>query len=498
MVVQRPARKKDTLQRYYTVSDAIVSYMVSRLHVSENDTLWEPCVGGGHLIRPILAKYPSINARLSDVDSEAICRLQETELSSYENINICCEDSLSVVRDSLFEGSLRFTRVIANPPYGAWFSPDRRQELKRRYKALYVKESYAVFLYHCTAFLAPSGRLVFIVPDTFLWLNRHRELREHLFCNFVVEELCLFPSRCFEGVSFGYSGMCIISLTNIMPPSDHQVVVHECRQPSEIMELSNSQFGEVGSVKRVAIPDLLNGNWRGSGEQTTVPGDFIRLEEVAEAVTGFYSGNDTRWLRCLDERVRGASKYRSIENTRVFDCSCERSPPLDGLLGERCFVPIVKGGASPFWKGTAWCVDWSSEAVQQYRARGSNPARFQNATFYFKQGIAVPMVSSTKLTAALLDWRLFDQSIVGVFPKSADWLFYLLGYLNSNKAHMEMRRINPTANNSANYLKRLPVPVPSAQTLRATNELVAEIIAQPRAGKPISDRMLNELEEMFK
>ena len=120
-----------------------------------------------------------------------------------------------------------FTRVIANPPYGAYQTPERRALLKRRFPSLYVRETYGLLLYHAFSLLQRHGRLVFIVPDTFLWLHRHEYLRRTLLAESTIEEISLFPSRFFPGIRFGYSGLCIITLVKKPPADSHHIRVVE-------------------------------------------------------------------------------------------------------------------------------------------------------------------------------------------------------------------------------------------------------------------------------
>ncbi|KAF1126175.1 hypothetical protein U5S90_10615 [Streptococcus agalactiae] len=39
------------------------------------------------------------------------------------------------------------------------------------------------------------------------------------------------------------------------------------------------------------------------------------------------------------------------------------------------------------------------------------------SSYYFKYGIATPMLKSKKVRACLMEDSVFDQSIVGIFPK---------------------------------------------------------------------------------
>lgn len=198
------------------------------------------------------------------------------------------------------------------------------------------------------------------------------------------------------------------------------------------------------------------------------------LASYAEIKTGFYSGNDRHWIRKLDESVPRSKRYQQVSKDRI----ALTEPTLSGYSGTRCFIPIVKGGAVAYSKPTHWYVDWSEAAIAEYQRKGKNPARFQNSTFYFKEGIGIPMVSSSRITGALLNHRLFDQGIVGVFPHDDSLLLYLLGFVNSAVATALLQRINPTANNSANYIKRIPFVVPTREELSVVNPLVSQAIYQ--------------------
>jgi hypothetical protein len=104
-------------------------------------------------------------------------------------------------------------------------------------------------------------------------------------------------------------------------------------------------------------------------------------------------------------------------------------------------------------------------------------ARFQNSSFYFKKGIAVPMVSSSAITGAFIDNRLFDQSIVGIFPRQIDLLEYLLAFFNSPTCNSLIRTINPSTNNSSNYIKKIPFLKPNDnehEKIRMNIKLIVE------------------------
>jgi hypothetical protein len=207
------------------------------------------------------------------------------------------------------------------------------------------------------------------------------------------------------------------------------------------------------------------------------------IGDVADVVTGFYSGNDSMHLRALPgEHHRSASKYAPVNEKLIATEPPSQFELYNGIKGSKHWVPIVKGGSISYVKPTTWFMDWSRTAVHSYRVTNRAKARFQNSSYYFRQGIAVPMVSSRRVTAALLDHRLFDQSIVGIFPKSQEHLLYLLAFFNSAVCTRLLREINPTTNNSANYIKRLPFLEPPSRILREVTRLVEEGIETLKAG----------------
>jgi adenine-specific DNA-methyltransferase len=502
MVIHRPERPRDELQAHYTSSPEIVRYMVSRLRPEPGDSIWEPSAGEGHLIDGVLAVVPSARIRASEIDSLVVTALHE-KYRACSNVDVHCEDALDLENGNLFQDQLHFTRVLANPPYGAYLTPARRADLKKRYPSLYVKETYGIILYHSLRMVSDGGRLVFIVPDTFLWLHRHVHLRKTLLNETTIEEIVLFPSKFFPGINFGYSGLCIITLAKRPPSNSHNIlIVERIRDTSVLLDCAGGQYPSdrcsTSRVSQIEIGNRANGELmraQGDAISTTICRPLSTLGDFAEVRTGFYSGNDRRWVRRAHGFVPRSANYKNVDLSLVSRLD---SPPVDGINDSQSFIPIVRGGAASFVRRTLWYVDWSVTAVSEYTRRGKNPARFQNSQFYFKEGIGLPMVASARLTGALLEKRLFDQGIVGVFPNDERHLLYFLGFLNTDLATSLLREINPTANNSANYIKRLPMVLPNADELDVCNRLVLLSIDEARSSKIISRRTTDELESIYR
>ena len=197
-----------------------------------------------------------------------------------------------------------------------------------------------------------------------------------------------------------------------------------------------------------------------------------RLSDIADCVTGINCGDNKRFLALEESNQRKINGYPSIgeQEIDIFHTSIE---PVE--LPKR-YIPIIKGSSSTAYFRTAdkWIIEWTASALHHYT--NDKKARFQNSSYYFKKGIALPMVKSSKIKATLMNKHVFDQSIVGIFPHDEKYILYLLAFLNSQIANDCIHMINPTANNSANYLKKLPIYIPTQSELSEVNKWVTLII----------------------
>ncbi len=465
---------------YYTQSDPILSYMVNRLDITPNDNILEPCAGEGAIVSKIIDSYPARNYQIEalDIDARAVEKLREC----FQQENITVRETDTLLDETLdlyadFNGF--YSKVIGNPPYGAWQNYDRRKLLRRRYGG-YVRETYSLFIRRAIDLLKPHGKLVYIVPDTFLALHLHKRTRERILSETTLNEIVLIPSKFFPGVNFGYSNLCIITLTKAIPAISHSIrIIRIDSRVEKLYGIADNRYSVADHYEEIPQNSVL-----GSVDHSFFIGasremrDLVNtaeltLGDVAHCVTGFCSGNNKTFYRKCQSEMDILDESTSIVESDIASDYLQRFDILSGLEGTERYIPIVKGGKGSFSSNTEWYVQWDKCAVEVYRT--DKKARFQNSKFYFKEGIGVPMVRTRKLRAFLLERRLFDQSIVGVFPINDKNLYYLLAFLNSEVCTRIINTINHTANNSANYLKKLPIVISKAhfQEVSHTSQLAA-------------------------
>lgn len=515
---------KDQFCSFYTNSEDITFYMTTRLGINDGDIILEPSAGEGIFIDEILHAGKKVHIDALDINDEAISILQK----KYENnpdVDVRKTDTLFDLQldkydisqlwlkqvDTLLDEQLDFfnftggyyTGVIGNPPYGAWQDYDRRDQLKKKYIGQYVKETYSLFLLRCMSVLKLKGRLSFIIPDTFLYVNMHTKLRELLLKKTRIEEIIIFPSKLFPGISFGYSNLCIITLER----SDTQYamgntvkVYRGFKKSAEFRKLiTNDSLPDYIELFNLKQSDILSNPQHrfvlADNQIVSLLKDTaVNLGDVADVVTGFYTGNNTKYIKAASSDVKGAKSYTVIDPDMIVD---NDSTEGETSLSE-AYIPFIKSASEHRYVRNQedWYVRWDSDTVSLYKK--DKKARFQNSDFYFKTGIGIPMVKSSTIKAFLMQNRVFDQSIVGIFPKDESKLNYILALMNSNIINQIIHVINPTANNSANYIKLIPYIEPSSSVLITISDLVNHIIKLYEEGKSLEiEKIEKELDCMI-
>ena len=473
---------RDAYQAYYTKSAPLVEYMMNRLELRDGLSVLEPAAGDGVFVDAVLAREHQLNLELFELNADAHAVLRQ-KYSESPGVQINLADTLLSPELHLaanFGG--RYDRIIANPPYGGWQDYDKRKQLKSLYPNFYVKETYALFLARCIGLLREGGRLVFIVPDTWLNLHLHSYLREYLLKFTKIKEISLFPSHFFPGVNFGYANLSVLVLEkcgNLRECLENRLVVR--KGFTRVEELSNGAAQQFEFSQQEILDNLNHAFFIGENRAlaTLINQAALRIGDIADCVTGFYSGNDKKYLRPVIGAAKNAKNYQLVGSELISNNYLASPDLLEGIAGPQCYLPIVKGGKAKYYKPDHWCMEWSKESVNHYKTDAK--ARFQNPSYYFRFGLGVPMVTSGDITAALIESKLFDQSIVGVFPKDEAWVYYLLAFFNSPICSRLIRAINPSANNSANYIKKIPFIKPPANVFAEVTELTKSIVTQIKA-----------------
>ncbi len=167
-----------------TTPPEIVHLMIrlSGIKKWKNLSILEPACGYCNFIGTIHEKYPSNNLTGIEFNDRAFSHIKQAYRKlPFELIN---NDFL------LYESPKRYDLVIGNPPYGiigndSHYAIGATKETKDEYKRLFATwygkyNIYGAFIEKSISVLAPNGRLVFVVPATWMVLDDFKKLRKFL------------------------------------------------------------------------------------------------------------------------------------------------------------------------------------------------------------------------------------------------------------------------------------------------------------------------------
>jgi adenine-specific DNA-methyltransferase len=447
--------KYESLQDFFTEADELRLLMIELLGDVTGMKILEPCGGEGAFIKDLKGKPKHID--IIEISERYVAKL----MSRFPWANVIHQDFFhffvdnALLRAATLQSS--YDAVICNPPYGLKLDIAYRKLVKKKFPEIYARESYGLFFHFALSLLKDGGRYVFIMPDTFMSSRNHRSLREFILKSGAPSHIIQFKSKRFESVDFGYGNLCIIAGHRNKLTANKKVQWIDATEYNG--HISIKSFDSENVVRGKELIDHVRDGWFHPIRRTNLSrfNDSIQLGEIAECRTGIYTGDNPRFLG-FDSQMQSKRKngHELDWNQRVRLTPLSDEEMKLGIEGERCYVPIIRGGHRKPFEQTQWAIDWSRSAVRYYDK--DQKARLQNHLFYFRAGLAVPMVTSGKLTASLMENSIFDQGVVGIFPRSEEWVPLLLIFLNHPIATEMKLSINPSANNSSNYLKRLPIP----------------------------------------
>jgi hypothetical protein len=484
--------KQKILKQYFTDASEIKNLMCELLGDVTDFSILEPSVGHGSFLSGLLGVPRKIDA--VDVDAEALEATQKK--FGHMNVTLHHDDFIKIFDGDLFSEqhmicNTLYDAVISNPPYGLYFDLEYRRSLKKKYPNFYVRESYGLFFMLSILRLKENGRYVFLIPDTFLSSVSHKPLRDFISSEAGPTHIIRFPSKRFETVNFAYGNLCIIAGNRKPLTPGKSTFWSDVFQNEKLLTIESASESYIDATTLI---EQISTGWN-PGLLTEIKSDeasYTSLGEIAECRTGIYTGDNERFIGYDPARVTRRINGHPIQWSQVKNDALSAEEMITGVTTEKFYVPMIRGGHRKPFEEPSSAIDWSISAVDHYKT--NKKARLQNASFYFKRGISVPMVSTRRISAAIMEGGVFDQGVVGIFPKDPKDLPFLLIYLNSTLASLKVKEItNGSANNSANYLKRLPVPKLTPAQQKTAEEIYNNALKNKSLPQEVCDKFIESL-----
>jgi SAM-dependent methyltransferase len=428
----------------------LVDHMVDKLFraapPTPSSTLLDPGCGAGAFVEGVIrwctrggAPIPWITALDSDPK-----RLEEAgrTLPATDRIKLVQEDFLAPRRD-------QFDYIIGNPPYVAitGLDAEERARYRRQYRTAVGRfDLYVLFFEQALRLLKPGGRLVFVTPEKFLYVQSASQLRQHLAAE-GIEEIELIDEGSFAGL---VTYPAITTVTRREPGHQVRVVTRDGTVRKVPLRASGASWlPEVNGVGHAEAPYSL-------------PDACLRIScGVATGADGIFVVPDEKLPPTLSEFAHATISGREIAIGKQPRPRHQMLIPYsrDGeLLSEEQLGPLGSYLAAPARK--ARLSERTCVARKPWYAFHENPPLDE---------ILRPKILCKDIGAR--PWFVVDEegsivprhSVYYLVPKDANMLHGLCEYLNSPLVTQFLaancqRAANGFLRLQSHVLKRVPLP----------------------------------------
>ena len=443
------------MRGFVPTPDTLVDHMVDLLFegrtIAPGERLLDPGCGTGAFMKGVLrwsaAKHSMLPSMTGIELDGRLARSAASQLMSNRNIQVIEEDFLRA------DVSEMYHYIIGNPPYVSILHLNEREktEYKNRYRVATGRfDLYMLFFERALEILEPGGRLVFVTPEKFTYVDSASSLRAVL-SGWDVQKLEFLPED-----SFG--NLVTYPLITVLE-----------KRPDRRATLIQSRKGSERAVRLprngVSWGPLLNGAMPGSdGAQT------VNLSTICDRVScGVATGADRVFVF---ERDALPAEFHQFAWPTV--AGRDLNPSKDRIQTHlMMLIPYHHDGAlmplndlGPF--GRYLMEPHITERLMQRTCAGRKPWYAFHETPYMSR-ILRPKILCKDIARRPVFWvdrsgtTVPRHSTYYIVPRDESILDPLCEYLNGKQArdwlveHCQ-RAGNGFLRTQSNVLKRLPVP----------------------------------------
>jgi predicted RNA methylase len=293
--------EKQRLGAYYTPA-AVIADAVSRIQMPGE--FCDPCCGSGNFLAAAYEHFQKSESSRSEKLVFGFDKDLMAVLIARANLTLASKARMDVLtavqhRDFLkTPPSKKFAYVMTNPPWGAFASATELGHFQNQYSLKKSKDSFSFFLAAGLKNLKKNGTQVFVLPQSFMTVRMHQEIRRYLFSNYSVRRIEILNQK-FSGVQ---SSSLLIEIENRRPQADHSFEI----------------VSEKGCVVK-------------NSEVLSAPGCFLPL------------GNDTLSIGILKELESASGKTLKGNSRWGLGLVTGNNEKYLAMVKRKGFVPVIKG-----------------------------------------------------------------------------------------------------------------------------------------------------------
>lgn len=372
---------------------------------------------------------------------------------------------LDTVKLLLLTSSLVRLQITSNPPYinGRNMDSELVQYISQCY-AEYKYDFFSVFIVRCSQMSATNGKLGFLTPYVWMFIQSYEQLRTYLYQLHTIDSLIQFEYSAFEEATVP---VCSFTFSKGIVNQKRGVYLRltDFRGGMEIqrgktLEAKNNKncgyYYEQSSEAFSGIPGHPVAYWVTSGVVEAFKKGKA-LSEIARTRQGFASSDNNRFLRLWWEANIIKIGFSMCSAYTAKESKCK-------------WFPCNKGGDYRKWYGNNYyVVNWENDGQEMlsYAAElyGSPTRTIKNIAYYFLGGMTWGTITSAKLS--------MRHSRVGFIPEHAGGMIpltqweerekYLLGLMNSCVAMEFLTFLSPTLRFTEGPVGLVPVIIDTSK-----------------------------------
>lgn len=334
----------------------------------------------------------------------------------------------------------KYDVVVTNPPYMG--SSGMGAKLAKFVKGHYPdskSDLFAVFIEHCGEMVKQKGYQAMITQHAWMFLSSFEKLRNKLLTIDTIN-MAHLGARAFEEI-----GGEVVQTTSFVMRKKRirdykgtycRLIEPTTQQGKESMFLSGENRYTAQQDSFSKIPGSPVAYWA-SSNVLDVFDTGKSLEQLADCCTGMQTGNNDKYVRYWFE---------------VSSCDFN---PKDILSGGK-WIKYNCGGESRKWYGNHWrVIMWENNG---YSVKHEKASVIRNESHFFQEGISWKRIGSSDFFLRYLpEGFIIDQAGDSMFFQNEDFLYYILGFVNTNVALSMFKFIAPTLNLTAGNMNKLPI-----------------------------------------
>lgn len=354
--------------------------------------------------------------------------------------------------------SSKYNICTTNPPYigNKGLGGKLKEYIINNYSEV-KSDIFSVFIEKNFKYTKKSGYLGLMTPFVWMFISTYEDLRKKIISDKYISSLIQLE---YSGFSEATVPICTFVLRNMS-------IIREKGQYIRLSEFKGYENQEIKTLEAIENPNveyryckdqrIFNGipkntisYWASDGITKALL-DKSKIKNYGEGRIGMATADNDRFLKMWYEI--DSNKLGLVCNSR--DMAKE---------SRKKWFPYVKGGGYRKWYGYyEYVVNWENDGNEIRNFKDEKTGRIRshnyNLDFIFKKGLSWSSMTSYKFSIRFIENSIFGSGGSTIVNIDNNYLFYMLGMLNSIVADKILEIFSATMNYEVSMIESVPFKI---------------------------------------